>query len=457
MRTIDLQQFTDDARLNRFHWAVLFWCALMIIFDGYDLAVVGVALPSIMADMHVAPTRAGMMVSSALFGMMFGNLLFGSLAGKIGRRRTIAICLAFFSVLTAASGFTHEALTFGICRFIAGLGMGGVMPGVVAQMTEYAPRRVRSTMVTLMFSGYSIGGAAAALLGKAIIESHGWPSVFIAAGLPILLIPCVLKWLPDSMPYLLQSGNVERLRDVLGKIDPSHVPRADDRYATDDGATGEHRATFSQLFTHGRALSTVMFWIACFMCLFMVYALSSWLVKLMAGSGYSLGSALSFMLVLNIGALVGAIGGGWLADHFHIKYVLVGMYVTAAVSIALLGFQLPEAALLFVVGVAGAATIGNQIVTIAYAGQFYPMTVRATGVGIALGVGRLGAITAPVFIGALVGIALPLRQDFFAIAIPACVAALAISLINHSRSAASRAAVPDAQAGAMTPQPGRAH
>ncbi len=141
-----------------------------------------------------------------------------------------------------------------------------------------------------------------------------------------------------------------------------------------------------------------MFWIAFFMCLFMVFALSSWLTKLMASAGYSLGSALTFVLVLNAGAMVGAIGGGWLADRFHIKYVLAAMYALAAVSLTLLGFKMPTPALFVLIGLAGASTIGTQIVANAYTGQFYPMAFRFTGLGWALGVGRSGAILAPILI-----------------------------------------------------------
>jgi AAHS family benzoate transporter-like MFS transporter len=162
-----------------------------------------------------------------------------------------------------------------------------------------------------------------------------------------------------------------------------------------------------------------MFWIAFFMCLFMVYALSSWLTKLMASAGYSLGSALTFVLVLNVGAIVGAVGGGWLADRFHIKYVLAAMYALAAVSITLLGYKMPTELLYVVVGLAGASTIGTQIVANAYTGQFYPMAIRATGLGWALGIGRSGAIVAPILIGVLVGMNLALQQNFVAIAIPA--------------------------------------
>jgi AAHS family benzoate transporter-like MFS transporter len=183
-----------------------------------------------------------------------------------------------------------------------------------------------------------------------------------------------------------------------------------------------------------------MFWIAFFMCLFMVYALSSWLTKLMAGAGYTLGSALTFVLVLNFGGMVGAVGGGWLADRFHIKVVLVGMYLLAAVSISLLGYPVPTSALFVLVGLAGASTIGTQIVTYAYVGQYYPMAVRSTGIGWASGVGRSGAILAPIVIGSLVAMALPLETNFLAIAVPALIAAVAVFCINHSRAAQAHGA-----------------
>jgi AAHS family benzoate transporter-like MFS transporter len=178
-----------------------------------------------------------------------------------------------------------------------------------------------------------------------------------------------------------------------------------------------------------------MFWVAFFMCLFMVYALSSWLTKLMAGAGYSLGSAMTFVLVLNFGAVVGAVGGGWLADRFHIKHVLIVFYALAAVSITLLGYRMPTELLYLLVGLAGATTIGTQIVAYAYVGQFYPMAVRSTGIGWASGVGRSGAILAPILIGVLVGLHLPLQLNFIAIAMPALIAIVAIALVDHRRGA----------------------
>jgi MFS transporter, AAHS family, benzoate transport protein len=436
MRQIDVHKIADEAKFNGFHGLVLFWCALIIIFDGYDLAVAGIALPSIMKQMGVDATKAGFMVSAALFGMMFGAIFLGTIADKIGRRKAIAICIALFSVFTAAAGMTSDPVMFSATRFLAGLGIGGVMPNVVAQMTEYSPKKIRSTMVTLMFSGYAVGGMLAAVLGKQFIESYGWQSVFLAAGLPVILIPFILKSLPESMPYLLKQGRHDELKAIVEKLQPGFSPTASDRFAlpAEDKASN---ATVGHLFHDGRGFSTVMFWITFFMSLFLTYALSSWLTKLMASAGYSLGSALTFVLVLNFGAMLGAVGGGWLADRFHIKYVLILMYSTAAIGITLLGVKMPTEALFLVVGLVGASTIGTQIVTYAYTGQFYPMAIRSTGIGLASGVGRSGAILAPILIGMLVSMALPLQYNFLAIAIPAVIAAISISMINHGRSASA--------------------
>ncbi|MFL6634710.1 MAG: MFS transporter [Massilia sp.] len=433
---IDVHQMADNATFNRFHAATLAWCATIIVCDGYDVAVAGIALPSIMKEMGVNAQSAGFMVSSALFGMMVGGVLLGTIADRIGRLRAIAICLALFSVFNAAAGFAGNPYAFSALRFLAGLGMGGVMPNVVAHMTEYSPKKIRSTMVTLMFSGYAVGGMIAALVGKGLIEHSGWSSVFLVAGLPVVLIPIVLKGMPESMPFLISRGRRGELQRILSRLQPGYRAQATDRF-TLPAADSVQGAPIGKLFQDGRGFSTVMFWVAFFMCLFMVYALSSWLAKLMAGAGHSLGSALTLVLVLNFGAMIGAVGGGWLADRFNIKYVLIGMYLLAALSITLLGYPVPPALLFILVGLAGACTIGTQIVTYAYAGQYYSMAVRATGIGWASGVGRGGAILGPIIMGTLVGVSLPIEQTFMAISIPAVIAACAVALISHTRSAST--------------------
>lgn len=436
MQYIDVHKIADEAKFNKFHAKVLAWCFIIIIIDGYDIAVAGAALPSIMSGMGVDASTAGFMASSALFGMMFGAIFLGSISEKIGRKLTIAICVFLFSVFTAAAGLANDPVTFSILRFIAGLGIGGVMPNIVAQMTEYSPKKIRSLMTTFMFSGYAIGGVLAAVIGKQFIMQFGWQVVFFAAGVPVLLLPFILKSMPESLSYLLKKQNQKDLQKVVRDMEPSI--RMDQTVEfTQTIKANDSKPAIAQLFQEGRALSTFMFWGAYFTGLFMVYALSTWLTKLMAMSGYSLGSALSFVIALNIGAVIGAVGGGWLADKFHIKWVLVAMYAMGSVFLYMMTLPMATEMLYVVIAVVGACTTGAQIVAYAYCGQFYPSSIRSTGIGMAAGIGRMGAILAPLLIGFIVALNLPIQQNFMVISLAGLIGAVALSLINHRRSDAS--------------------
>jgi|TARA_R110002072_G_scaffold303052_1_gene492299 AAHS family benzoate transporter-like MFS transporter len=439
MRQIDVHQVIDNARFSRFHWMVMALCALLLIFDGYDLFIYGVVLPSIMQEWGLTPLQAGALGSYALFGMMFGALAFGTLADKIGRKKGIAICFALFSSATIINGFASNPTEFGICRFIAGLGCGGLMPNAVALMNEYAPKRLRSTLVAVMFSGYSVGGMLAAGVGIYMLPRFGWESMFFAAALPLLLLPLILWKLPESVGFLVRQGRHEQARAVLQKIQPGLQIEATDQLLMSD-SKGKGVAVF-ELFRDGRALRTLCLWLAFFCCLLMVYALSSWLPKLMANAGYSLGSSLSFLLALNFGGMAGAILGGWLGDRFNLNKVVVGFFVAAAVSISLLGFKSPTPLLYGLIFIAGATTIGTQILLYAGAAQFYGLSIRSTGLGWASGIGRNGAIVGPLLGGALMGINLPLQLNFMAFAIPGAIAALAMCVFAIS---AKRQRSPDA-------------
>ncbi|ALP68762.1 MFS transporter [Paraburkholderia caribensis] len=430
MRPINIQSLVNAAKLNRFHYRMLLVCALIIVFDGYDLTVTGIALPWIMKDMALGAVHAGILVSFALIGMVLGNILLGTAADRFGRRRTIALCIFLCSFFTAAAGLVNDPTQFAICRFLAGLGLGGAMPNVVSLMTEFAPRRMKGTLVTLIFSGFSIGGVIAAALGKGWIEIYGWKSVFLAAVAPVFLIPFIWKSTPESVPFLLRHRRFDELKILAGNLEPTYSPTADDHFVG-PASTVDSSKPIRQLFTRERALSTLMLWIACFICLFIVYGLSSWLSKLMVSAGYTSASALTFLLVMNIGGMIGAILGGFLSDRLNIKYVLVVMFLMAAGSIATLGYGASPWMIYVLVAVAGASTIGTQNLINAYAGQYYPIAIRTTGVGWMLGIGRFGAIISPVAIGALVNLNLSREQYFMAIGVPGLVAAIAVLLTNR--------------------------
>lgn len=430
---ININTLIDEAKFTPFHWGVLFWCLMIIIFDGYDLVIYGVALPLLMQEWALSAVQAGLLASTALFGMMFGAMTFGTLSDKLGRKKTIMICVAIFSGFTFLGAFATNPVEFGILRFLAGLGIGGVMPNVVALMTEYAPKRIRSTLVALMFSGYAIGGMTSALLGAWLVPQFGWKIMFYIAIIPLVALPLIWKFLPESLMYLTNKKEIEQTRTIVQKISPSQQLNGDTEFVLNEVTKGDE-APVKALFQQGRMFSTFMFWIAFFMCLLMVYALGSWLPKLMIQAGYSLGASMIFLFALNIGGMIGAIGGGALADRFHIKKVVTIMFICGAAALILLGFNSPQIVLYTLIAVAGAATIGSQILLYTFVAQYYPSTVRSTGMGWASGIGRIGAIVGPVLTGALLTMNLPHQMNFFAIAIPGVIAALAIFMVNLKTS-----------------------
>ncbi len=436
MRKIDVHKLIDEARFNRFHLMVLFWCALVIIFDGYDLVIYGAVLPVLMKEWSLTPLQAGSLGSYALFGMMLGAMIFGPAADRYGRKWMVAICVVLFSSFTFLNGFARDPVEFGICRFLAGLGIGGVMPNVVALMTEYSPKKMRSTLVGIMFSGYSVGGMLSAGLGMYLIPKFGWSAVFFVGAIPLLLLPLILYFLPESVGFLLRAKRDDQAAAMLSRVAPDFRPQAGDQYHMPTGQT--RHVPLLALFTERRALSTVTFWVSFFMCLLMVYALGSWLPKLMIKAGYGLGSSLSFLLVLNFGAIFGAVGGAMIGDRLHLKRVVIAFFIIAAASISLLGFKNSTAVLYLLVALAGATTIGTQILLYAYVAQFYPLAIRSTGIGWASGVGRSGAIAGPILGGALQAINLPLTYNFLAFAIPGAIAAVAMTFVARSAEHAAK-------------------
>lgn len=427
MSRIEVNQIIDNARFTGFHWMVMWLCALLLIFDGYDLFIYGVVLPVLMKEWNLTPVQAGALGSYALFGMMFGAFLFGTLADRIGRKKGIAICFLLFSVATFLNGFATSPAEFGIFRFVAGLGCGGLMPNAVALMNEYAPRRLRGTLVAVMFSGYSLGGVLSAGLGIWMLPRHGWEAMFFVAAIPLLLLPFILWKLPESIGFLLKQGETEKARQLLGKLDANARPGPDDQLVTVEAKGAS--VPVVDLFKQRRAVGTFMIWVAFFCCLLMVYALGSWLPKLMSNAGYSLGSSLSFLLTLNFGGMAGAILGGWLGDRYSLPKVVVAFFALGTLSIALLGFNSPMPVLYLLIAIAGATTIGTQILLYAAAAQFYPLSVRSTGIGWASGVGRTGAIVGPLLGGSLMAAALPLKMNFLAFAAPGLIAAVAMSVL----------------------------
>ncbi|UIZ59183.1 MFS transporter (plasmid) [Acinetobacter sp. SCLZS86] len=436
MQSINANEVMDHAPLKAIHWRVILLSALIIIFDGYDLVIYGVALPKLMVEWQIDSITAGFLGSIALFGMMFGAIIFGSLSDKLeaygfSRKKLIILCVCLFSSFTLLCGYASNPQSFGIFRFIAGLGLGGVMPNVIALMTEYAPKKLRATLVSLMFSGYAVGGMCSALLGMWLVPQYGWKIMFILGGLPLLLLPMIWLLLPESIDYLVRRKKNEKAFQVLRQIDSSLTYNAQTQISLHHENQTTSKTPVKDLFSENRGPITLLFWGSVFMALVLVYALGNWLPKLMVEAGYDLSTSLVFLLALNIGGMLGAIGGGYLADRFNLAKVLCTLFLSGAIALFLLSYSLPTFVLYICIAIAGAASIGGQILLLAYMSQFYSSNIRATGLGMALGVGRLGAILGPILCGWLLSLSLPINYNFIALSIPCIIAVLSVSMIYY--------------------------
>jgi MFS transporter, AAHS family, benzoate transport protein len=437
MHSVNVGKFIDESKFTGFHAWLVFFCGFILTFDGFDLVIYGTIVPVLMKEWSLTPVETGTLASYALFGMMIGAMIFGPLADKWGRKNVILLCVTIFSIFTVLVGFSHGPTQFGIYRFIAGLGLGGVMPNTIALITEYSPKKLKSTMVSVMFSGYSVGGMLAAGLGILLIPKFGWESVFFVGGLPLLALPIMYLFLPDSPGFLIAKNKHEKVGQILSKIDKGFRPEKGVTYEL--VTPKQPGSSIVKLFENGRALSTIMFWIAFFMGLLMIYGLNTWLPKLMTQAGYPLGSSLMFLLVLNFGAIVGAIFGGWAADRWSAKVITILYFALAGIVLTLLGFGANMFLLYLMIGIAGGSTIGTQIITNSFASQFYPFNIRSTGVGWALGIGRIGALVGPIMGGYLLSMQLPFYQNFIAFAIPGIIGAVAVMFIQEKHSAAYEA------------------
>lgn len=425
MSVTTVDDVVGNARFNSYHLRVMILCGLLMISDGYDLVSFGTVITHLMDEWSMSAVTAGILGSMALVGMFFGGLFVSPLADKHGRRKVIIGCLILASIASFACSFADGPTVMGALRFAVGVALGGLVPNFIAMTSEFAPRKSKALMVTVVTSLYSVGGVAAALLAIFIEPVLTWRGVFYVAGTSIFLLPLILRYLPESPEFLALKGDHVRLIQVLRRIDPACEPGS----VSSSPLRGAEDSRPSQLFTGGNGLSSLLIWLFFAMCMLLSYGLNTWLPKLMQHAGYELGAGLWTLVVLNAGGLFGAISGGWIADRWTFRGTLITYFSLASLSLFGLSFN-PGAVLLnMLMFIAGAATIGVLSIIHAFAVEYYPVHIRTTGVGWAAGMGRCGAIAGPSLGGALVALSLPFQQNFIIFAAPGVIGLIAVALV----------------------------
>ena len=434
--SINVTKLLDEARINSFHVKFLIWGALISAFEGYDLVVYGVVLPMLMQEWTLTSIEAGMLASTALVGMAVGSLGCGIIADYVGRKKIMMLSVTLLSVATFLCAFASQPLEFGTLHFLAGVGVGGIMPNIVALTAEFSPKNKRTTMIGLMSSGFAIGGIISAVIGSMYVQDSGWRIMFAVAGIPLILVPFMWKYLPESVSYLVGQGKLKLAEDTLNRVLPEKVNHLEQEFTLyKDSDTAKNSVNI--LFKDGRAAGTLMFWTAFFMVLLIVYALSSWLPKLMMIAGYPLDKSIYFLMALNFGSILGTLFGGVLADKFNLRTVLIYMFLMGGLALFGLGFKSNVFILYTLVIIAGASIQGGSILLYSYIAQFYPLVANSTGIGWASSIGKFGAIIGPIVTGYVLTLHLTHLMNFALISIPAIIAAISVSLIFKKKTKVS--------------------
>lgn len=432
MRNIQVADVIDNSRFNKAHLTVLLWCILLILFDGYDLVVYSSVIPTLTETWGASTTILGLIGSLTLIGSLIGSVISGVVADKFGRKYVIIVCTAVFSIFSLLTGMASEISLFMIFRFVAGIGLGGIPPLLVTLTSEYSPKKMRNMLVGIMFSGYSIGGIIVSLCGMWVIPSLGWQWMFFIGAIPLLMLPFMIVSLPESIYFYVKKGKDEEAKAMLHRLNPAYLPQQQDSLVVNLKTEG---VPITKLFKEGRTRATVLFWVICFMGLLLVYGLSTWLPQMMVSSGYAVTSSLLFLLSLNIGAIIGSLIGGYIADCLGSKKVLTTLYSIGGGCLLLLAFNPSVWILYFLVAFAGAASIGAQNLNNAFISSSYPASIRSTALGTALSVGRIGAIVGPVLGGFLLAGNLPVYMSFVIFSIPAFIAAITMTFVPTVKQA----------------------
>ncbi|MFF3996385.1 MFS transporter [Streptomyces cyaneofuscatus] len=417
-------------------YVVLALCWLVVFFDGLDVTIYGAVMPYMLDDtaFGLDASAAGRIGSWTTFGMLIGALTAGNITDWIGRRAVLVWCVLLFSAGSGVCALAGDPLQFGAGRFLAGLGLGGLMPICLTVVAEFSPPRRMALATGALMTAYHAGGIAATGLGLGLAPDHGWRWPFAAGVLPALIaVPLLLRFMPESPGVLYARGRFEQARTTAERYGLP-APTAADAPAA--GAAGRLRAV-RELVAPGRALATLLLWAASFCGLLLVYGISTWLPQLMRSAGYGLSTSVSLLMVINGGGIVGMLVAGRVADRFGAVRVATCWFLLTAAGLALLATG-PSLGLTYaVVAFTGIWLFSASTMVYAVAGRFYPAADRAAGLGWVTGVGRLGAVVSPWLGGALVSRGLE-SSGFLVFAVGGVLGAVAVVLVPAVAAARTR-------------------
>lgn len=448
---------TDVSQRRTVIWVVAL-AAAGLMFDGYDIVVYGTVLPLFLKDPSligpVSPTLGGALGSYALFGVLAGALVAGSIGDTIGRRKLMIGSVTWFALGMGVTAFMPSATAFGVLRFVTGLGVGALLATTAAIVSEFAPPGRKNLANAIVYSGVPFGSLLSALAAILLRPVIGWQGMFLIGALPLVtLVPLMVLKMPESVAWLAARGRLDEARAVSAR---TGVPVPNEPAVGANSAAGapenarRPRVGFAGLLSGTYLLPTIFLGFASATGLLLVYSLNTWLPRLMETAGFSAKGSLTFLLILNGGAIIGALFGSRVADRFGAKRVVVACFLIGATSLVLLTTSGNLVLLLAIVAVVGLGTSGTQTLIYGFVANYYRTEVRGAGVAWCAGFGRLGGVAGPAIGGLLVATGLSLAGIFYILAAVAVVG-MALTLVvppprddgDHSRENSQLSAARD--------------
>jgi MFS transporter, AAHS family, 4-hydroxybenzoate transporter len=414
-----------DRPASRYQKRLILFIMLIAFWDGYDALNIGYVIPSLAADWGTSPASLTAVITGGTFGLIVGAVTLGSLADSRGRRPIIIVGVAMFAIFSGGMALAPDIPTMTVMRFLAGVGMGAVLPSLFALAVEYTPMKRKLTVVVVISAAVSAGGFVGGGIVNFLIPRFGWPSVFLLGGIiPLLLLPFIVKTLPESLAFLESRHRLAEVRRILAKIDPALANAPfQPLQASGTGAKAPLRA----LFQEGRAASTVLLWITFFCGYMLVFVMSSWMPTILVGAGMAQAHAVWATSLLTLGNMVGGVILGIMVDRRQDFRILLLGYPLGAVAVIGIAFSTPTAGLVLPFALLlGLTALGTTAAQSALSATIYPSAARATGVSWALTCGRIASVVGPLLVGIFISLEFAPKSIFLLGLVPAGLGAFAM-------------------------------
>ena len=432
-QVIQIEQLVDEQKIGWFNINLFIWSFLAMFADGYDITAMAFAAPDMGRQWGINSASFGPAFSASLFGILFGAPLLGFIGDRYGRKVAILTGCLIYGFCTLVIIWTTNLDQVIVLRFIAGIGIGGLLPNTISLNTELSPKRLRATLTVLMFTGITLGGGTPSIVSAWLVPHFSWKILFMIGGLvPLIIAGCLLFTLPESVKFLVQYPHkYNNLLAIARQLRRDLIIKDDAEFVLSQPHVQSSSVGMKEIFSNGLVFITPLLWLCFSTALMANYFLNSWMPLLFESNGMPPDQAALASGGYQIGGTIGGILISILMDRFGFA-VIAALFILAIPCIAAIGFDgISFGELTLISTLAGVTVLGAQFGNNAAAGQLYPTAFRSKGVGWALAIGRFGSILGPLLGGILIGMKIPMSLMFQIVTIPMLIGAIAALFLTR--------------------------